>query len=165
MPAILCLLLALCSACGVYEENSLPDTPLPPSEGALPPMVFVDDVLFITPGSLLNPTLDESWIFLGEVKGYVSDMPAEHLHTNFNSLYVRGEMIDIIGVGRVYWSPNAAFPVWSPDVATSPPRGTVTVYGCGVIIDLDGQHFHFASVDTRERMEDILFGRLPAPIP
>ena len=136
-----------------------PDMPGSPPPGAFPPMIFADDVLFITTGSLLNPTLCEDWVFLGEVAGYVSDVPAQHLQTNFSTLYVQGEMTAVVNTARVYWLPNAAFPVWSPDVATSPPQGTATVYGDGVIIDVNGQHFHFASISTRERMDDILFGR------
>jgi len=128
--------------------------------GFLMPMIFAHDTLYSISPFNDNPELDENWVFVGEVESYVptGSRPNNHLQTNFNNLI----SVDVVGVARVYHSPNALFRIrlHSEEVFTN-QHIFQDLHGDGIIIDINGQHFHFVSSLLSERINDIMAQRIP----
>ena len=153
LATALCLLLMVLVGCN--EE------PTPSYIGGFTmPMVFVNDTLYSISPFNGNPELDENWVFVGEVESYVptGSRPNNHLQTNFNNL----TSIDVVGVARVYHSPNALFHILmhSEEVFTD-QHIFQELHGDGIIIDINGHHFHFVSSLLSERINDIMAQRIP----
>jgi len=100
MPVMACFVVVVLffTACGSYysdvaEDNVTEGVPvhMPPPSGALPPMVFVNDILYIISPMRHGPIMDESWTFIGEIESYVDNVvPTGHLQSNFGTIFAGG---------------------------------------------------------------------------
>ena len=169
MPVMACFVVVVLffTACGSYysdvaEDNVTEGVPvhMPPPSGALPPMVFVDDILYIISPMRHGPIMDESWTFIGEIESYVDNVvPTGHLQSNFGTIFAGGEFVNIADM-RVYHSPNALFrlPLYCDERFGE--NEYEEFYSDAIVVVANGQHFPHASEAVRDRSNEILSQRI-----
>ena len=151
--AALLLLLAAFTGCGSSGE-AIPDhvytPPPPPPGGVLPPMVFVNDRLYLIDGSpwLPVPEPGDIWVYIGDIESVVPvsehQVPTENFQGNHSAMWIAG-----IGA-RIYHSYNGPIPITIRHWDQSTYNGEIM--GDSIIVVYGYQRHIFVTEEFRTEM-------------
>jgi len=128
------------------DEMLSKSTPISP--GMIPPMLFVEDMLFL-PGVAPQyiPELSDEWVFVGEIQSWTTHhntAPSEHLQSNYGHIPIGA---------RAYHSLNGR-------IRVSRSRGGIysyrEIYGDSIIVIANGEKHHYVSNEIRSKLNELL---------
>jgi len=134
------LLLLTLTGCGNTEPEPLPVS------GAMPPMLFVDDMLYF-PGVApwYIPALDADWTFIGEVQSHTAHhntIPTAHLQSNSDHM---------LGA-RVYHAPYGRIRISRSHAGYSYRE----FHGDSLIVIVNGVTQHYISEEASNKVSELL---------